>query len=416
MPIAALRLILAIGSGGVIGLILGLVGGGGSILAVPLLVYVVGVPSAHIAIGTAAIAVALNAGFSLAAHARLGTVKWRCALVFAGAGVLGSLLGAELGKAIDGQRLLGLVRARDGRRRPQHVETLIQTSERKRSADAGHPLRYLLPRLVGLGFGVGLLAGFFGIGGGFLIVPALMLATGMALPNAIGTSLVAVTAFGLATAGSYASAGFIDWRLAFLVITGGVVGSIAGTRLNAILAPKRHCSPECSAAASLRSAGRSSRAVCRNCLAPARASNVEGALECRCSPGRRRHTAAPKIAPTPAVKAMASAPQNVTRTVARPTSAPRAFAPTAPNSARNRSDASETATTRKGAGVMNTISKGSAAPIANVAAEVNAAWTGRAVVISEMPSSSRAWAPRASLAINCCVICRARPASTPRWT
>ena len=62
MPIAALPLILAIGSGGIIGLILGLVGGGGSILAVPLLVYVVDVPSAHVAIGTAAIAVALNAG------------------------------------------------------------------------------------------------------------------------------------------------------------------------------------------------------------------------------------------------------------------------------------------------------------------------------------------------------------------
>ena len=108
MPIAILPAILAVGSGGVIGLILGLVGGGGSVLAVPLLVYVVGVPSAHIAIGTAAIAVALNAGFSLAAHARLGTVKWRCALVFAGAGVLGSVLGAELGKAIDGQRLLAL--------------------------------------------------------------------------------------------------------------------------------------------------------------------------------------------------------------------------------------------------------------------------------------------------------------------
>ena len=108
MPIAALSLILAVGSGGVIGLILGLVGGGGSILAVPLLVYVVGVPSAHVAIGTAAIAVALNAGFSLVAHARLGTVKWRCALVFAAAGILGSLLGAEIGKAIDGQRLLAL--------------------------------------------------------------------------------------------------------------------------------------------------------------------------------------------------------------------------------------------------------------------------------------------------------------------
>ncbi|MGE0853018.1 MAG: sulfite exporter TauE/SafE family protein [Hyphomicrobiaceae bacterium] len=239
MPIAILPAVLAVGSGGVIGLILGLVGGGGSILAVPLLVYVVGVPSAHIAIGTAAIAVALNAGFSLAAHARLGTVKWRCALVFAGAGVLGSVLGAEVGKAIDGQRLLalfGLVMVAVGFSMLRPAPKPANESVRLTQASA----RYLVPRLIGLGFAVGALAGFFGIGGGFLIVPALMLATGMALPNAIGTSLVAVTAFGLATAGSYATSGFIDWRLALLVVAGGVVGSIAGTRLNAVLAPRKN--------------------------------------------------------------------------------------------------------------------------------------------------------------------------------
>ena len=137
MPVSAVVAALAIGSGAIIGLILGLVGGGGSILAVPLLVYVVGVPSAHVAIGTAAIAVALNAGFSLAAHARLGTVKWRCALVFAGAGILGSLLGAEVGKAIDGQRLLalfGLVMVAVGL---SMLRPSVQTRKRKRSADAG---------------------------------------------------------------------------------------------------------------------------------------------------------------------------------------------------------------------------------------------------------------------------------------
>ena len=238
MPIAILPAVLAIGSGGLIGLVLGLVGGGGSILAVPLLVFVVGVPSAHIAIGTAAVAVALNAGFSLAAHARLGTVKWRCALVFAGAGALGSVLGAEVGKAVDGQRLLalfGLVMVAVG------VSMLRPASkpanEAVRLTRATAP--YLLPRLIGLGFSVGMLAGFFGIGGGFLIVPALMLATGMALPSAIGTSLVAVAAFGLATAGSYATAGLVDWRLALLVIGGGVVGAIAGTRLNAVVAARK---------------------------------------------------------------------------------------------------------------------------------------------------------------------------------
>lgn len=89
MTIGLLAAALAIASGAFVGLILGLIGGGGSILAVPLLVYLVGVPSPHIAIGTAAIAVALNAAFGLIAHARLGTVKWRCAVVFSAAGMLG---------------------------------------------------------------------------------------------------------------------------------------------------------------------------------------------------------------------------------------------------------------------------------------------------------------------------------------
>ncbi|WP_219924852.1 TSUP family transporter, partial [Halomonas sp. ND22Bw] len=72
----------------------------------------------------------------------------------------------------------------------------------------------LLPWLLGIGLLVGLFSGFFGIGGGFLIVPGLMLATGMPLPMAIGTSLVAVSAFGAATAASYAASGLIDWPLA----------------------------------------------------------------------------------------------------------------------------------------------------------------------------------------------------------
>ena len=239
MPIAILPAALAITSGVAVGLVLGLVGGGGSILAVPLLVYVVGVSSPHVAIGTAAIVVALNAAVSLGAHARLGTVKWRCALVFAAAGVVGSLIGAALGKAIDGQRLLalfGLIMIAVGLSMLRPPSAPANEAVRLTKESAGH----LLPRLIGMGFGVGALAGFFGIGGGFLIVPGLMLATGMALPNAVGTSLVAITAFGLATAASYATSGLIDWSLAALVIGGGVVGSIAGSRLNASLASNRN--------------------------------------------------------------------------------------------------------------------------------------------------------------------------------
>lgn len=96
----------------------------------------------------------------------------------------------------------------------------------------------MLPRLLGAGSGVGLLSGFFGIGSSFLIVPGLVLAPGMALQNAIASSLFAVTAFGLTTAGSYAFSGFVDWRLAALVMAGGVMGSLVGTRANAKL--QRH--------------------------------------------------------------------------------------------------------------------------------------------------------------------------------
>src|ERR1700674_2803230 len=100
--------VLAILSGTLVGFTLGLVGGGGSILAVPLLVYVVGVPSPHIAIGTSAIAVAASAAANLAGHARAQTVKWPCALVFAVAGIVGAAGGAQLGKMVDGSRLLML--------------------------------------------------------------------------------------------------------------------------------------------------------------------------------------------------------------------------------------------------------------------------------------------------------------------
>jgi uncharacterized protein len=228
----------ALAAGALIGLVLGLVGGGGSILALPLLVYVVGVGSTHVAIGTAAIAVALNAATGLAGHAKAGTVKWPCAAVFAVAGVTGALMGAELGKAFDGDRLLALfgalmivvgltmLRPRRGEERPD---------VRLRSDTAGH----LLPRLTPIGLAVGLLAGFFGIGGGFLIVPGLILATRMPLRNAIGTSLVVVTSLGLATAASYSVTGLVDWSLVTILVAGGAVGAALGIWLGRRLAERR---------------------------------------------------------------------------------------------------------------------------------------------------------------------------------
>jgi uncharacterized protein len=94
----------------------------------------------------------------------------------------------------------------------------------------------LMPFLLVYGIAVGMLSGFFGIGGGFLIVPALMAATGMSLIFAIGSSLVSVTAFGMTTAANYALSGLIDWTLVALFIVGGIAGGGAGQLLSRRLA------------------------------------------------------------------------------------------------------------------------------------------------------------------------------------
>ncbi len=237
MP-AAWPIGLALGSGGIIGLVLGLIGGGGSILAVPLLVYAVGIQSPHVAIGTAAFAVAVNAAAGLGLHARRTRVRWPCAVVFSLAGIGGALAGAALGKAVDGQKLLalfGLVMVLVGvlmlRPRPLAAQPSPWLSR--------ETARQLLPRLAVLGAAVGLMSGFFGIGGGFLIVPGLMLAAGMDLREATGASLIAVLAFGLSSATSYAWSGLVNWPIAALLIAGGAGGSVIGTRLNALLGQRR---------------------------------------------------------------------------------------------------------------------------------------------------------------------------------
>lgn len=230
--------VLATGSGSLVGFVLGLIGGGGSILAVPLLVYVVGVRSPHMAIGTSAIAVALSALAGLVGHARHHNVKWRCALVFASAGIVGAAIGSSLGKAFDGQRLLLLFGC---------LMLVIAGFMFFKNNDDGDPdirlnrmsASRLLPLLLSYGLGVGMLSGFFGIGGGFLIVPGLMAATGMPLIYAIGSSLVSVVAFGTTTAVNYALSGLVDWHLAVWFIGGGIIGGFLGRISASALAPNK---------------------------------------------------------------------------------------------------------------------------------------------------------------------------------
>ena len=229
---------MTIASGGLVGAILGLIGGGGSVLAVPLLVYGVGVASPHVAIGTSAFAVSVSAFTNLITHWRVGNVKWRCAGVFSLTGAVGALLGSSVAKAVDGQRLLALfgglmiVVGLAMLRNPTRLES---NDVRLTFATAGK----LLPALVLTGLSIGLLSGFFGIGGGFLIVPGLMAATGLPITKAIGTSLVSVTVFGATTAANYAASGLIDWRLAMLFISGGIVGGLIGVASGTLLSRRK---------------------------------------------------------------------------------------------------------------------------------------------------------------------------------
>jgi len=221
-------------SGSFVGFSLGLVGGGGSILAVPLMVYLVGVPTAHVAIGTSAFAVAVNAAANLLSHARTGTVKWSCAGVFALAGVAGAFAGSSLSKMVDGQKLLALFAV---------LMLVVAGVMFARRASVGNADVRLdggnFLKLVLSGLATGTLSGFFGIGGGFLIVPSLMFATGMPIINAIGSSLVGVTAFGATAALNYALSGLVDWRLAATFIAGGVMGGLAGGGLSGVLGGRR---------------------------------------------------------------------------------------------------------------------------------------------------------------------------------
>jgi uncharacterized membrane protein YfcA len=226
--------ILALLSGSAVGLALALVGGGGSILATPALLYVVGVTNPHIAIGTSAMAVSVNAFVNLITHARRGNVKWRCGAVFAAAGVTGAAIGAAIGKATSADVLLPLFAVL------MIVIGALMLRPRKSDGDGDVRLsRENAPKLIGYGLGAGALSGFFGIGGGFLIVPGLIAASGMTMLQAVGTSLFSVGSFGATTAASYAAAGLVDWKVAGLFIFGGVVGGVMGAGLAEHLAKQR---------------------------------------------------------------------------------------------------------------------------------------------------------------------------------
>ncbi|WP_321821560.1 MULTISPECIES: sulfite exporter TauE/SafE family protein [unclassified Burkholderia] len=220
--------------GAAVSFFLALVGGGGSILAVPMMLYIVGLPNAHAAIGTAALAVAITAYLNMIPHAKAGNVRWRSALVFAGFGVVGAALGSSVGKQVDGQKLLVVFALL------MFVVALLMLKPRTEPSDSEQLRpRSELWRVCGTGLGAGGLSGFFGIGGGFLVVPGLMLATRMRILDAIGSSLFAVGSFGLTTAINYSLAGQVNLLVAIEFVIGGLLGGQLGARSAGRLAQKR---------------------------------------------------------------------------------------------------------------------------------------------------------------------------------
>lgn len=218
--------------GSLIGLSYGLIGAGGSILAVPLLVYAIGMEP-HVAIGTDTVAASLSALWSLAGHARAGAVHWGAASVYALASMTGAATGAQIGKVLDGNALLMGLGAL------MIVSAVMMLRRSMVGAAAIRATPGAAPYLVASGFGVGVIAGLVGVGGGFLTVPALVLITGMPVLSAVASSLLSVAAVAATTAASYSLSGLVDWPVAGLLIAGGFVGGYAGVRLAETLAGRK---------------------------------------------------------------------------------------------------------------------------------------------------------------------------------
>ena len=216
----ALGLILSAG----IGVSLGLIGGGGSIITVPVLVYVLDVP-AHRAIGMSLAVVGSTALVGALLHNHRGAVAWRTGSLFAASGIVSAFFGSKLTRLVAPSALLllfaGLMLV---------VATVMLT--RKDPADGAPPHARSVPRSILAGIAVGFLTGFFGVGGGFLIVPALVLFGGLTMKEAIGTSLFVIAINCASGLLGHLSAGDADWRLTLMVAALATAGALVGTALS----------------------------------------------------------------------------------------------------------------------------------------------------------------------------------------
>jgi uncharacterized protein len=212
-----------------IGLSLGLLGGGGSILTVPILTYVADMDPRN-AIAAALFVVAVTSAASVVVHARAGRVMWRTGLMFGAAGMAGAYLGGRLAVFIPPRALMigfGVMM----------VATAVAMLRPKRE-QAGEPSSELrFSKTIVDGFVIGCVTGLIGVGGGFLIVPALVLLGRIPMERAVGTSLLVIAMNSLSGLAGQLEHAKIDWTLALPVTAVAVVGSIAGGRLAGRMSP-----------------------------------------------------------------------------------------------------------------------------------------------------------------------------------
>ena len=217
MEAALLAVVFGLG----IGFLLGLVGGGGSILAVPVLVYAIG-EDVRTATTTSLLVVGATALAGSLAHARRGNVGWRCALAFSAIGGAGSFAGTALNRTLDGRVILLLFA----------LVLLAAAAAMLRTRPARSAWRPVGWRtVVPVALGVGALTGFFGVGGGFVIVPALVLLIGMPMDRAVGTSLLVIALTSAVALSAHLASGDVDWPVAATMTASAVGGAVAGSRV-----------------------------------------------------------------------------------------------------------------------------------------------------------------------------------------
>lgn len=214
-----------------VGVSLGLLGGGGSILTVPLLVYVAGMETKE-AIATSLLVVGVTSAVAAVSHARAGRVQWRTGLIFGAAGMVGAYAGGRVAEFVPGGVLLTAFAL-------MMLATGVAMLRGRRQVDESTTHGDLpVLTVVAEGIVVGLVTGLVGAGGGFLVVPALALLGGLPMPVAVGTSLVVIAMKSMAGLGGYLSSVQIDWGLAAAVTAAAVVGSLIGGRLAGRVPPE----------------------------------------------------------------------------------------------------------------------------------------------------------------------------------